>query len=248
MSGALAPPGRRGSGQSARGLQSVADETLNGLYHPRPAAAVLLAQVLARLPGVVVPVVQFIQASPGDFGAAVVRSFAEAALPRLGRTLLVTLPSMGVRSRQADTCSVPVAQVGRRRARKAVGGTLEIVADLCLSGLYHARIGCETEEQSSSPGQPSAWLSGAKLDFRLMVIDCGAIEDNPVAIELASRCHGSVLSVAAGDTSLSQVHVSAKHIRLAGGTMLGTVLYDAPTSLHPGGRPWFGRRQPKSGG
>ncbi len=59
--------------------------------HPKQEAISLLSHVLARLHGLDVPVVQFIQVSCDARAPSVARDFAEAALTKLGRTLIASL-------------------------------------------------------------------------------------------------------------------------------------------------------------
>jgi hypothetical protein len=187
----------------------------------------LLSQVLARLHGLDVPVIQFIQVSANAKPASVARDFAEASLSKLGRTLLARL-----REPDVTEAAVPDGRgtaEGRCRASKLTKGVPEIVPDAAMHGLYHTRIGqgCgEANQLSHVP--PAIWLGEARIDFRLLVIDCGPLAQTPAAVELASRCHGSILTVEAGATQLAVVRAVAQQVQIAGGTLLGSVLYDAP--------------------
>jgi hypothetical protein len=196
--------------------------------HPKQEAVALLSRVMARLHGLDVPVVQFIQVSVDSKPAMVARDFAEASLSRLGRTLLASLYEPEIARPSLPDASGGTA-VGRRRARKPANDAPDIVPDAALHGLYHARIGLgcgETSQMSFVP--PAVWLGEARIEFRLLVIDCGPLERTPAAVELASRCHGSILTVEAGATQLSAVRAAAQQVQIAGGTLLGSVLYDAP--------------------
>ncbi len=200
------------------------------LCTPKSEAVALLSKVLARLRGLDVPVVQFIQVSTDLRVSSVPRDFAEASLSRLGRTLLASLHSPDPRQLGAASGRLPVAIVGRRRARRTLKEVPDVVPDVALQGLYHVRIGGGVDELNQITQVPPAiWLGEARLDFRLLVVDCGPLELNPAAVELASRCHGSILTIAAGVTDLARVRSVAQQVQLAGGKLLGSVLYDAPT-------------------
>jgi len=141
-----------------------------------------------------------------------------------------------------------VATIPRRRARKAADN-IEITPDSLISGLCHARIGF-AYGQASSPAQasPDSFLEGVSLDFRVIVIECDAPERCPMTLDLAVRCHGSVLVVAAGATGLPQARRVMRQVQLAGGTLLGSVLHGAPPVPRfrvPG---WLRRSQVKSAG
>ncbi len=87
MTESLAGPARQQRVKRARPL--CLDPRPAVLAHrcaPKPEAIALLSQVLGRLHGFDVPVVQFIQVSSGTQAASVPRDFAEASLTRLGRT------------------------------------------------------------------------------------------------------------------------------------------------------------------
>jgi hypothetical protein len=195
--------------------------------HPKQEAISLLSHVLARLHGLDVPVVQFIQVSCDARAPSVARDFAEAALTKLGRTLIASLHEP-----EKPAASFPEGggmAAGRRRVRKPVNGSHDIVPDGTVDGLYHARIGSVCGEPNKlSHVPPAIWLGEARIEFRLLVIDCGPLERNPAAVELASRCHGSILTVEAGITQLSMVRSAAQQVQIAGGTLLGSVLYNAP--------------------
>jgi len=206
---------------------------------PKPEAVALLSQVVARLHGIDVPVVQFIQVSGGLKPSNVPRYFAEACLSRLGRTLLAGLHNPRPPQVGASSGNLRGTIVGRRRARKLASDMPDIVPDVGVEGLYHVRIGAGPGEFSQVP--PAVWLGEARLEFKFLVIDCGPLDVNPAAVELASRCHGSILTVAAGITRLAQAQAVAQHVQVAGGTLLGSVLYDVSTEPHVAVPRWLGR-------
>lgn len=224
----LAAPRRRTRAPSARPLRlGSGAPDLACICRPRAEAVALLSQVMARLHGIDVPVVQLIHASPVEGNESVARSFAEASLTRLGRTLLVTLQTPETR---CSDLAQPSQALGRRRPKKSGVEAPEMVPDAVLAGLYHARIGGEPEDTAQMAHlSPAIWLGEARLDFRFLIIDCGPLEQCTAAVELASRCHGSILSVTAGVTRLEEVRSIMRQLDLAGGTLLGTVLQGAPS-------------------
>ena len=210
--------------------------------HPKPEAIALLAEIIARLHGVDMPVVQFINVSGDSSAAEATASFAQASAACLGRTLLVRLGQPESQERWRIGTAPPVATLSRRRTRKAVTESTDIVPDSTTPGLWHAYVRCGPSETSlakfSSPGN---WLDGVTLDFKLVVIESLSPEVCPVTLELATRCHGSVLLVTAGITSLSQSRIVMRQIQLAGGTLVGSVLYDAPPVPRLSTIPWLYR-------
>jgi len=232
----LTGPERSARTGQARPLRIKSDSAAaTCLCQPKPEAVGLLSQVIARLHGLDVPVVQFIQVTADPRQADVARDFAEASLTRLGRTLLASLHETETIKAGSPVEAGGGMVVGRRRNRKSAYDIPDIVPDATIQGLYHTRIGAgcgETNQMSHVP--PAVWLGEARLDFRLLVIDCGPLERNPAAVELASRCHGSILVVAAGAARLPQIRAAAHQVQVAGGTLLGAVLHDAPPlpSLH----------------
>jgi hypothetical protein len=189
----------------------------------------LLSEIMARLHGIEMPVVQFIHASGEGNVRQAAGSFARASAACLGRTLLVRRQPVGAPplTQAASAASMPT--VSRRRARKSVVDAFEIVPDSAMASLFHVQIGRETQGSlQAMQASPEAWLDSITLDFRLIVIESDAPERSLATLELARRCHGSVLVVTAGTTSLSQARTAMRQVQLAGGTLLGSVLQDAP--------------------
>jgi hypothetical protein len=196
----------------------------------KPEALALLSEIKARLHGVDMPVVQFINLSGEASAANVTASFAQASAACIGRTLLVRPRQPGSQEDRRLAATPPLATIPRRRTRKAVSASIEIVPDSIVPGLCHAYLGGEPAEASTSRSSPSEiWLDGVTLDFKLIVIESSAPERAPATLDLATRCHGNVLVVTASMTRLSQVRSVMRQIQLAGGTLMGSVLHDAPT-------------------
>jgi hypothetical protein len=200
-------------------------------FRPRSEAVLLLSQVLARVHGIELPAIQFVRVTQSEGGGHVARCFAEACVARLGRTLLVKLSSSaGAASADAENKVAPDAIArpdSRRRPRKPGCDMQEIVPDAVLPGLYHARCSDLGDPFAAAPGPEAAWLGRGKPDFRLLVIDCGTVQECALGLDFASRCHGTVLSVAAGTAPLAQIQATIRQVQLAGGTLIGSVLYDA---------------------
>jgi len=209
---------------------------------PKPEAVALLSQVVARLHGLDMPVVQFIHVSADRGAASPARDFAEASLERLGRTLLASLHSPHDPGQAAYGSDPTGTAIGRRRTRKPAIDVPEIVPDVGRQGLYHACIGAGSIEAGQvSQVPPAVWLGEARLDFRILVIDCGPLAANPAAVELVSRCHGSILVVTSGTTLLDEIRDAARQVLLAGGTLLGSVLHDASPAPRYSKPPWLQR-------
>ena len=214
---------------------------------PKPEAVLLLSEIMARLHGVDMPVVQFINVS-GEAGAAdITASFAQASAACVGRTLLVHLGQPGPREGTRLGVAHPVATIPRRRARKAVPDSIEIMPDSVVPGLCRAYLGGEQAgAYSKKSSSCETWLDGMTFDFKLIVIESGSPERAPAALDLATRSHGNVLIAAAGMTRLAQTRIVVRQIQLAGGTLMGSVLYDAPSIPRLSVIPWFLRRHTKS--
>ncbi len=95
---------------------------------------------------------------------------------------------------------------------------------------------------------PDALLEGVSLDFRLIVIESDAPERCPIALDLATRCHGSILVVTAKSTDPSQARRVMRQVQLAGGTLLGAVLHGAPPAPRLRMPSWLLRLAGKSAG
>jgi hypothetical protein len=189
----------------------------------------LLCEVMARLRGADMPVIQFIQVSGESDTAETAMRFASNSATYFGRTLLVRLSAARVRDvHQVAATNVTIAGL---LTRKSSADPIEIVPDSAVSGLSHACIGIHPGDAAQRALFPAeSRLDDMALDFRLIVIASDPPETTPATLELATRCHGSVLVVSAGHTSLSQVRDATRRVRLAGGTLMGCVLEGAPPS------------------
>jgi len=67
-----------------------------------------------------------------------------------------------------------------------------------------------------------------------------------MTLDLATRCHGSILVVTAGRTGLPQAHRVMRQVQLAGGTLLGSVLHGAPPAMRLHMPGWLQRLAGKS--
>ncbi len=184
-----------------------------------PAALSLLGEMLARLAGVERPVVQFVAASAGGNTGQVARDFAAAAAARFGRTLLVSSAAGAERD-----------EAGVRGLSWLLSGTLGgepdgITPDTYVAGLYYAGLGLDRPGPLEVP--LAAWLDGPQA-FRMIVIDCPAIAADPRTLAVSALCHGSVLAVEAGLTTLPQLRAAARQLASAGTPLLGSVLHGAP--------------------
>lgn|GEM_PF-2140085 len=199
-------------------------------WRPRPEAVALLSQVMSRLPAGEFFMVQFI-ASLGETGAGrVARDFAVASVALIGRTLLLS-------SNTADAADEPSGlDIGWRGNERGRGKMLSIVPDSGVAGLYHGRLsGTAAEAARIAKNPQGAWI-GANHDFRMLVFESPAPQRSPGTLALAACCQGSVLCVGAGRTRLAEWQATTGQVQRAGGTVLGSVLYDAP-SLRPR-MPW----------
>ena len=162
------------------------------------------------------PIVQFVPACLTGQSSHVSREFAGAAVARYGRTLLLD------EAEKADSFKRPSKHRASRRQRRTGG----IVPDGETPGLYHRQasdIALEQIATETLDAQP----------FRMVVLQSAAPIACPIGLDRARQCHGSILTVAAGVTHLSELQATARLLRHAGGTVLGVVLFDAPTIRFP---------------
>ena len=192
-------------------------------------AMMLLWEIMARLRGIEMPVLQFIDVS-GDRGATdVAASFAHAAAHCVGRTLLVRFQSSQSRGVQQDSDAAIESISLDHRPSKSVDDTFEVVPDSAVPGLCHVYARYDPMQALQMKREfAEIWLDGIALDFRLVIIESRSPERCPATLDLATRCHGSVLVLTAGESSLSQSRAVMRQVQLVGGTLLGAVLRDAP--------------------
>ncbi len=187
------------------------------------AAALLLSQILARLHEVASPVIQFVPCSAGGTAALVAHEFGIVSARGFGRTLLTSVRGI-TEAAEADGLAWPGSNSLCPEERLH-----PVVPDAGVCGLYHAQLVCLSRAASAHddidaiPRMPCF-----AADFRMSVLVCPAPSDSSEAVILAARCHGSILTVAAGATRLSDLLTTASVIAAAGGKLLGTVLHDAP--------------------
>ena len=184
-----------------------------------PAALLLLGEVLARLAGVERPVLQIVAACAAGDAGPVARDFAAAAATRFGRTLLVS-----------STPSGEPEQAGLRGLSWLMSGTLGgepdgITPDTAVPGLYYTSLALHQPGPLDVP--VASWLAGPQA-FRMIVIESPAIAADPRTLAVSALCHGGVLSVSAGATTLAELRTATRQLASAGVALLGTVLQDAP--------------------
>jgi hypothetical protein len=202
----------------------------------------LLCEVMARLHGVNMPVIQFIHVTDTSGAAEIAIKFAKTSATYLGRTLLVRLSASQAQISKQRPVASDVTIAGEL-AQQTIAEPFKIVPDSAVLGLSHASIGAQSETASQmSRIAAESWLDGIALDFRLIVIASDPPEHTPATLDLATRCHGSLLVVSAGRTGLSDIRTVTRQVRLAGGTLMGTVLYEAPATPNLRIFPWWPRR------
>jgi hypothetical protein len=174
----FAPLRRRARNDAPQSLQlSSASKEVSRTFRPRAEAITLLSEIMARLHGLDMPVIQFIQISPEPDAAEVAVSFAQASATCLGRTLLARLGVSELQYQPSAAVKGSVATVTRRRTRKVDPDTLDIVPDSAVAGLCHARLGSDYGDAShATRALPESWLDNVALDFRLVVIGSDAPE------------------------------------------------------------------------
>ncbi len=192
-----------------------------------PEGAALLAQVLARLPGIQRPIVQVVAASARCTTGRVAYALAAEAAAFLGSVLLV-----------CDSDAVAADCTGARqmaaRMTQLVGGQLSLVLpDGAVAGLYH------TGHETSAGGAPiQAWLGDAR-SFQMILVDTPSFATSPRSLATAMVCDGCLLTVAAGLTRPADLQAALRQISGTGVRILGTVLHGAP---HISAKRWFAAR------
>ncbi len=179
---------------------------------PRPEAVSLLSQIVARLGDAEPPVVQFVPGSDHPGGDEVAQEFAVASVARFGRTVLISNDRMVGNERPA----LP----GRAAVSADAAGAC--LPDSSVPGLHYLRLpaGPRTE---AALGR----LVGPPMAFGMVVVDSLFPAVSPGAIAVARFCRGSVVTVAAGLTSLTDLRMVVTTLETAGATVMGTVLHGA---------------------
>ncbi len=186
-------------------------------FHPQPEAIALLAEVLARFHNVALPAVQFIDACPRSGGSQIAREFAVASVSKFGRTLLLA---------QGTQAQLAKHRAAGNATRALANGTHTLTPDSTIPGLYHRKLEDEAVEVSDLAVQIGR--SAANKAFRMLVFASSAPGVSPSVLIQAARCQGSIITVAAGITRLSAIQNTARQIHSAGGSVFGTILFDAP--------------------
>ena len=191
-------------------VQRPCQSTGNTAAVATPAARALLAEIVARLSHADLPIVQVMAVCSRSRATGVALGLAVAAVSGFGRTLLVNDSGM-----HTDT-TMP------RLPGRSVHA---VIPDAAVPGLYHREFDEALLDREPSPAQTGR---AAANTFRMLVLASRSPTDSPSGLGHAARCHGTLLAVAAGVTRLADIQATARQLQLAGGTLLGTVLYDAP--------------------
>ena len=213
-------------GVAGRGYGSAASEEAT-----RQAAG-LLGHVLARLPGVAQPIVHVLPACGSGSAASVAHVLAAAAAERFGRTLLVRAGSAEVQQPEpgGGLWWLPAELPGQ--APEAHGnGPETIVPDAGTEGLYHTRT--LLADRGGIAPKLAVWCRSEPA-FRMLVVESPSATIDPAALDACLSCHGAVLAVAAGQTTLQDLRRAERQLEAAGARVLGTVLHDRPIIGLPG--------------
>jgi hypothetical protein len=188
---------------------------------PRAEADALLSQIMARLHGVKSPVIQFVPASHEPADCPVAYDFAIACAARLGRTLLLSASDpQAVAPSQGDDAAPSDVQGPAAESHK-------FLPDANGPRLFHAA--------HPAPDQAAAEIARLRAsprEFAALIAASPPPGYSPGTIALACHGNGTVVTVAAGKTPLTDVLATAQLLRTAGASVLGTVLYRCRVS-HP---------------
>ena len=187
------------------------------------AAASLLSEVVSRLHDVALPVIQFVPACQAGKANFLGREFAIASAERNGRTLLLSPgEQMGFDVSGAVSISSKMTRL--------LGSEQEsFVPDAGVPGLYYQRI------NDGSDICAALTMLSPEQGFRMLVLDSVSIGRSTAALRQAAHCHGTIITVIAGSTAIGEIRSTVRQIEQAGGTLLGTVLIDAPRVWAPFG-------------
>ena len=194
-------------------------------------AAGLLGHVLARLPGVPQPVVHVLPACAAANAFSVARVLAGAAAERFGRTLLVRAGAAEVRQVEPGGLWWLAAELPGHGPDAQDHGPETIVPDAGAEGLYHTRT--RLADRGGIAAKLSAWCR-TEPGFRMVVVESPSATIDPDALDACLACHGAVLAVAAGKTTLQDLRRTERQLDAAGARVLGTVLHDRPIIGLPG--------------
>ena len=142
--------------------------------------------------------------------------FAAAAIGRFGRILLLDSEVECLSSQE-----VLPPRRGHQKARRS-----SVVPNTQIAGLYHGQL-------SEASIQSIAADAKDLTRFRMILLQDVAPVTCPASLDRSRGCHGTIVTVAAGKTRLSEVQATARQIGQAGGKLLGVVLYDAPVMQMP---------------
>ena len=224
--GLLDAPGRVSArGGAGRGYSSAASE------EAARQAAGLLGHVLARLPGVAQPVVHVLPACPAGNAFSVARVLAAAAAERFGRTLLVRAGVAETRQAEPGGLWWLAAELPGYGPDAQGHGPEAIVPDAGTEGLYHTRT--RLADRGGIAQKLAAWCR-TEPGFRMVVVESPSATIDPEALDTCLACHGAVLAVAAGRTTLQDLRRTERQLEAAGARVLGTVLHDRPIIGLPG--------------
>jgi len=202
-------------------ITAPARKTVPVSIHASSEAVCLLANVIAQLRGVDQPIVQFVPASCDLECRGVVRDFTVAAVARLGRTLLLTFPDNRPTMQELGGNGAS-SNIARLRNPYPTAFT----PDSLVPGLYYKIL---EEDQFDLPSFPSDDKLANDQNFKMMVVESMAPSQSPVTLAQAGSCHGTILMVAAGLSRLDDIQATARKLRHAGGTLFGTILFNAPS-------------------
>jgi hypothetical protein len=191
----------------ASGLNSVANAAfpvLTGEADLRGLQATslsLLWRIRCYLPSVTPVVLQFVPCAVQDVADSVACAFARATAATLGRTLLIN-------------------------AREIASA--QILPDAFTPRLYHQNLsGAGLYARLAQVGA-AVLQNGSLTMFRFLIINHASPLSGDGVCAAAPFCTGTILVVRAGVTDLACIKSAAGRIASIGGTVLGTVLTDAP--------------------
>ena len=82
----------------------------------------------------------------------------------------------------------------------------------------------------------NVWISPGPHNFDFVLVDCPALDTNPLALRWASEVDGVVLVIEAGETRLEQIVTAQRLLKTAAGRLVGIILnrrtYPIPRFLY----------------
>ncbi len=183
----------------------------------------LYSRIDAALEGRRGKVVEFASVQLGDDSSRILVAFAELAVSRLGKKVLLLSPGP---SRFSSGTSAPQAALGWEGVLRGEQSVDDVLAPFGGTGLMASQVASSDTALAGILDAPESRriLSALRERFDIILIDAPPVPVSPTAELLAAVADGVVLVVEAGRTRWQVVRHAMDQIQAQKGTVLGIVL------------------------